>query len=200
MEKRVLLAFSGKMCTGKDTSANIWISRYCKYLNDINDPSTTTVRDYKRIAFADGIKDICKTIFGLSDYDVNDQCGKKRFLLDYGKTVREMMQGIGEGLRSNISKDIWVIQTVARVNKILHTMPHHILVTDVRYPNELEALKTRGFTMIKLVRDTGIHDNHPSERNLNDTLFDYVIDNNGTIKELEEKLLQIPEYTITNEE
>ena len=54
--------------------------------------------------------------------------------------------------------------------------------------------------MIKLVRDTGIHDNHPSERNLNDTLFDYVIDNNGTIKELEEKLLQIPEYTITNEE
>ena len=37
MEKRVLLAFAGKMCTGKDTSANIWISRYCKYLNDIND-------------------------------------------------------------------------------------------------------------------------------------------------------------------
>lgn len=201
MEKRVLLAFAGKMCTGKDTSAKIWMSRYYKYLEDINAfYSQTQIRDYNRIAFADGIKDICKTAFGLSDYDVNDQHGKKRLLLEYGKTVREMMQGIGEGLRSAISKDIWVIHTLARINTILHTMPNHILVTDVRYPNELEALKARGFTMIKLVRDTGIRDNHPSERDLNDNLFDYVIDNNGTLEELEEKLLQIPEYTITNEE
>lgn len=191
MEKRILLAFAGKMYTGKDTSADIWSQHYNNY---VENNTLQDYRGYDRIAFADDIKRICKNTFGLTDDDVNTPEGKKRTLSVYGKTVRELLQGIGEGLRNTISPDIWVITTMMKIDRLLANGKTHLLVTDVRYPNELSALKSRGFTVIKLIRDTGIVDAHPSEKDLNDKLFDYVIDNNGTIADLEEKLLQLPEY------
>lgn len=197
MEERVLLAFAGKMYTGKDTAANIWVSRYAKYLRDINAVSTTPTRDYARIAFADGIKSICKQLFNLTNEDVNTPEGKKKSILLYNKTVRELLQGVGEGLRQSISPNIWVYSTMQKIDTILQIEACHILVTDVRYINELNALKSRGFTLIKMVRNTGVVDNHPSEQDLKDELFDYVIDNNGTMEELEQKLLLLPAYNPT---
>lgn len=191
MEKRILLAFAGKMYTGKDTSADIWSQHYNNY---VKNHALQDYRGHNKIAFADDIKRICKNTFGLTDDDVNTPEGKKRTLPVYGKTVRELLQGIGEGLRNAISPDIWVITTMMKIDRLLANGKTHLLVTDVRYPNELSALKSRGFTVIKLIRDTGIVDIHPSEKDLSDKLFDYVIDNNGTIADLEEKLLQLPEY------
>jgi len=199
MEQRILLAFAGKMYTGKDTAANIWVKRYKQYFSDLLDKpqngSGPLIRDYQRLAFADGIKHICKCLFDLSDEDLNTPEGKKKHLLLYGKTVRELLQGVGEGLRQSVSPNIWVFNTVQKIDKIMQFTECNILVTDVRYPNEVAALKSRGFTMVKMMRNTGVEDNHPSERDLNDNLFDYIIDNNGTIEDLEKKLLMIPAYT-----
>lgn len=194
MEQRILLAFSGKMYTGKDTSADIWVKRYLEYaqrMNAMNFP----VRGYQRLAFADGIKQVCKSVFDLTDEDVNTPEGKKKKLEVYGKTVRELLQGIGEGLRQYISQDIWVIRTITQIDKLLNTTDCNILVTDIRYVNELFALKVRGFTTVKLIRDTGITDDHPSEKEIKNEYFDYVIENNGTREELEKKLTDtIPGY------
>ena len=183
MKKRILLAFAGQMYTGKDTSANIWIKHHSAF-------------KYSRIAFANGIKDICKSMLGLSDADVNTPDGKKRFVPEYGKTVREILQGVGEGMRSYVSRDIWVHVTMLKIQKVLELNDTSILVTDVRYPNELKALRNAGFTLIKLKRNTGVIDKHPSEQDLRDELFDYIVDNNGSLEELEEKLLLLPEYAV----
>ena len=191
MEKRVLLAFAGKMYTGKDTSADIWEQQYHQF--DVNWGDTLT-RGFVRAAFASRLKHTCREIFNLTDEDVNTPEGKKRLVEPYGKTVRELLQGVGQALREYISKDIWVTLTLKDLDVVLKTSTSHILVTDVRYPNELAALKSRGFTMIKMIRNTGVVDNHASEQDLNDELFDYIIDNNGTKEDLKAKLLSLPEY------
>ena len=79
------------------------------------------------------------------------------------------------------------------------------IITDMRFPNELKAVKDRGGISIRVDRDNeqvlkdkGIHipkhlitPEHSSETALDNAEFDYTIDNNGTIEELIEKVREI---------
>lgn len=74
------------------------------------------------------------------------------------------------------------------------------IITDVRFPNELDALKDRGGISIRVERNYYEKvgkvllknvDLHPSETALDSATFDYMIDNNGTITELIEKTREI---------
>jgi len=83
-----------------------------------------------------------------------------------------------------------------------HEYPNWI-ITDCRFPNELEAVKNKGGITIKVVRphgytnpDTGEYKEvpisyHSSEIALDDSKFDYTIYNDGTIDELIEKVRSI---------
>jgi hypothetical protein len=70
------------------------------------------------------------------------------------------------------------------------------IITDMRFPNELEAVKSRGGITIRINRisdEAGQYETkeHPSETALDNSEFDYVIDNNGTIVQLIEKVKEI---------
>lgn len=81
------------------------------------------------------------------------------------------------------------------------------IITDVRFPNELKAIKDRKGIVIrinriqtKIVNSKDLTDNltaksyfdqHPSETALDNATFDYTIDNNGTIEELIVKVKEI---------
>lgn len=59
------------------------------------------------------------------------------------------------------------------------------IITDTRFPNELQAIKDRDGICIRIDREaveTG--DTHESERAWRNWNFDYVIDNNGSIEDL----------------
>lgn len=79
------------------------------------------------------------------------------------------------------------------------------IITDLRFPNELDAIKSRGGISIRVNRpydslnqnslmslqrqnDTK---NHLSETKLDNATFDYVIENNGTLEELIERVKEI---------
>ena len=54
------------------------------------------------------------------------------------------------------------------------------VVTDVRFPSEADAIREHGGILIRVNRDTGYVDNHPSETALDDYMdFDYIITNDN---------------------
>jgi adenylate kinase family enzyme len=81
----------------------------------------------KKVSFATKVYDIA--------YDLFDMKIKNR----------ELLQSIGTKMRE-IDEDIW-IKYVLKNNK------NNIIIDDLRYPNELEALKRENFIIIKLELD-----------------------------------------------
>jgi len=71
------------------------------------------------------------------------------------------------------------------------------VITDMRFPNELEAIRSRDGVTIRVNRQgygtsmLALANDHESETALDGATFDYVIDNNSDIQSLIEKVKQI---------
>lgn len=101
-----------------------------------------------------------------------------------------LLQLIGDGFRTIYGQDFWVERTMERVIARVNALPppQVIIVTDMRYPNEMAALRAAGFTCVKISRANRPIDrdpNHPSEVGLIDANFDYEITNDGSLREFE---------------
>ena len=117
------------------------------------------------------------------------------------------MQYVGTNLlRNQLHPEIWVNSlmseykakwvptgdSVAEEDVSLEKKYPNWIITDMRFPNELEAVKKRGGITIRVNRNLEESKNqHESETELDNAEFDYVIDNNGTIEELIEKVREI---------
>jgi hypothetical protein len=107
-------------------------------------------------------------------------------------TPRLVLQLLGtEGGRDVIHPNIWVNATLGNLKE-----DDQVIITDVRFPNEVEGIKNRKGIVIRVVRPSKVSTStHPSETSLNDYKnWDYVIVNDGTLEELEEKVIKMLEY------
>lgn len=116
-------------------------------------------------------------------------------------TVRQLLQELGtEAMRDGLHTNVWVNALFAdfKFAKMSQYNPSHWLITDMRFPNELEAIKERGGITIRVTRDYALRGGpedpknlHPSETALDKETFDYEIVNDGTIEELIGKVRDI---------
>lgn len=120
-------------------------------------------------------------------------------------TPRKILQLLGtEAGRNIIHPNIWVNALMSEYKgiDIVNGMPEewgypNWIITDMRFPNELEAVKAKGGITIRINRhivgtdDLKLEDNHPSETALDNATFDHVIVNDGTIEDLIEKVKTI---------
>lgn len=137
-------------------------------------------------------------------------------------TPRKLLQLLGtEAGRDIIHPNIWVNALFSTYKPISYnSIPNNDslygesyteivypnwVITDMRFPNELKAVKDRGGITIRVNRLRGpltgnrlLHisekeniGQHSSETALDNAEFDYVIDNNGTIEELIRKVKEI---------
>ncbi len=134
-------------------------------------------------------------------------------------TPRLLLQNMGTQIgREILHPDIWVHSLMAEYKSKLSSNnpvddldwePRFIypnfIITDTRFPNELKAVKDREGITIRVNRNPGykwidkqewdLHSKgivpHESETALDDSTFDYEIDNNGTIPELIDKIRNI---------
>ena len=68
------------------------------------------------------------------------------------------------------------------------------VITDVRFPNEAEAVRDHNGWVLKILRpgfDTGVGNDHPSEREVDACAFDYLVRNDRDVPELHAKVRRI---------
>jgi dephospho-CoA kinase len=192
-----LIGVTGLKGSGKDTVAKI-----------IN---TLHQKQYKTKRFADPLKRFVADILGVSVEKLEDREFKETILgkewwiyqnpdtgeiypytdppmfKDHHKliklTPRIFMQLIGTDVGRVIHPQMWVNALFSS-----YTKDSKWIIVDTRFDNEAKAIKDRGGIIIKVERDVGITDTHASEKGISDEYIDIVIDNNGSMEELIEKV------------
>lgn len=171
----MIIGITGHKQNGKDTIAKYLINKH----------------EFIQFSFAEPLKEISKILFGFTDEQVN---GDKKEIIDdfWHLTPRSVLQFMGtEMFRNQISSlipdighDFWI---KILEKKILSLSPNYrnIVISDVRFPNEVEFIKKYNGIMINVFRNNLISiDNHPSEQLIDTLKVDYYIPNNGSINEL----------------
>jgi len=144
----------------------------------------------QKVAFGDPLKQAIHTIFGVepellwgTDQQKNEDTqytageflnliGAARFPFKHKKgsdvlTVREIMQCFGTEIIRRINPRIWVDRTVENIYSIIEQWrPQIIVCEDVRFPEELDAIKEMGGITIGLTRKpkSSAGDKHTSEQ------------------------------------
>jgi hypothetical protein len=138
------------------------------------------------------------------DFVSFDDCVSKKM------TVRYFLQKLGtEAMRDNLHTNVWVNALFSnykpKYSKYIfdldmlsfeemivkrNNFEYHAswCITDVRFPNEFDSIKSRNGILIRINRPGIVQNDHASETSLDNHKFDYVIDNNGTIEDFEKKI------------
>lgn len=105
-------------------------------------------------------------------------------------SIRRLMQVFGTDIVCKYDNTVWVRYTLERfVNKYAGDEYNHLLVTDCRQEHEYKYLKRLGAKFVFIVKDTGIVDEHSTEKGLTPQPGDSIITNEGTLKQLKSKVL-----------
>jgi hypothetical protein len=199
---------------GKNTVGNI-IEKLCL---------TNNGPKFEQKAFAGKLKQIASILTGIPVEKFEDQEFKKSFLnAEWGTvqdiplnsippfadmqfnvmmSVREFIQKLGtEAMRNGLHKNVWVNALFSDISP-----KDNIIITDMRFLNEMEAVVKRNGITIRVVRacsecgKTGHHKmscskqytkEHSSETSLDKAKFNYEIINDAGIPELIEKVRKI---------
>lgn len=146
-----------------------------------------------QFAFAGPLKDACKILFNFSHDQLHDQETKEIQDGRWKKSPREILQWLGtDVLRNQINEDFFVMNMKQRIDD---SKAEYIIVTDVRFPNEAEFIRSLGGKVVKIVRDnkktggkTTKYSSHVTEQGIPDNLVDAIIENNSSIEEFKNNI------------
>lgn len=150
----MIIGLSGYAGVGKDTLA--------KYIVEL-DPS------FEIKKFSGKLKEVASLLTGIPVDNFENQKFKTQELNGWDMTVRELLQKLGtEAIRDGLHEDAWVNALFANYHQ-----GENWVITDMRFPNEYEAVKRFGGKAIRLDRE-GIKpiNYHPSETAIDSFDFD----------------------------
>jgi hypothetical protein len=164
LKKNLIIGLSGKRGVGKSTAADFLIDTH----------------NFKRVSFADKLKETARTFFPFTSVDFSPS-GKEKKYKNYDWTPREFLIHLGQFARFH-DEDYWVKASG------LAAATGKIVIDDVRFPNEVEYLKSVGAKIIRINRfeklnPYGKNLDDPSETSLDGYKgFDYVVEDVQNIK------------------
>lgn len=172
------IALIGKARSGKDTFA----------------ARLVTGHSYTRVAFADPLRAVALA----ADPIVSAESGHFGYLpvrlsqaverdgWEKAKTtlpeVRRTLQSFGQAVR-DVDPDFWLSLALERLD-VAASWSLPVVVTDTRYVNEAQALRARGFTLVRIVRPGAGTREHVSETELDGFPVDVTVANTGTVADL----------------
>lgn len=96
----------------------------------------------KIVSFADSMRDML-TAAGLI---LGDYQSQKNDVLFWDKSYRDILKTLGMAMRNQISKDFWLTITLEKLKTIYEPDPVTIIIDDVRFNNESDAIQVFGST------------------------------------------------------
>lgn len=192
MSAPIIVGISGKLKSGKDAIAARLMEHW----------------DFKRLAFADALKEevlarLPLTLLAIHNlsmhrgeplpctYSQRSECIRSMVYDVKPAGVRELLQEYGTGVRRADDDAYWTKRWSERAAAI-HTP---LVVPDVRFPNECEAIAQLGGVLWRVMRPgTEREREHESETLLDGwRWWDHVIVNDGTLADLNVKVDAIME-------
>jgi hypothetical protein len=164
----MIIGLTGYAQSGKDTLAGMLIG----------------LHKYDNRAFADPIRKLLYETNPLlkSEYRVKglvDVHGWDKIKVDYPE-ARALLQNLGVAARNLFGEDFWVEQALSGLSK-----GDKIVITDVRFPNEADAIKALGGQIWRVKRiGVGAVNNHESETAMDGYQVDQIFVNNGSVEDL----------------
>jgi hypothetical protein len=170
--------FAGAAGSGKDTAAKYLIEHH----------------GFVRVAFADRLKSMLLVGLGLNPADYDTPEKKSAMIPWLGCTYRKAAQTLGtEWGRLHINLDLWPMLALRDVEVALQNHPG-VVITDVRFPNEQQALRRIGAQLIHIVRPelssslSGTEQAHISEKALEVLPGDEIVFNDSLVGRLHEEM------------
>lgn len=205
----MIVGLLGYIGSGKGTVASLLVNNY----------------NFRQDSFASSLKDACSTIFdwprNLLEGDTSESREWREIVDPWWSeklgisnfSPRLALQLIGTNvLRDNFNQDIWFLTLENRIRK---NPDQNVVISDVRFPNEIEFIRKQGGILIKINRgpepvwyETALlankgnsiakdamtktySDAHYSEWAWIGSKIDYEVDNNSTIENLNVRINNI---------
>lgn len=185
------IAITGQANTGKNTLSRMLVKELRKTKGNYLGASY--------LAFADPIKEMVSVMF--PQIPKKHLYGSSEFRKEIIKgaidkdgnplTIRQLLIDLGTEMGRKYKESIWLDNFDERIKELPTKI---VIVTDVRFKNEFDHLKDKGFYQIRLYRQTDTVINHISETqqgSIPDSAYDYVLFNNAGLKELKNKVTEI---------
>lgn len=195
-----IIALGHRRGVGKDTAAECLIKQ-----------------GWIQISFAGPLKETMSKLYNIPLKYFTEQEYKEKELYYWNKTPRELLIWFGSevirkndpehwikalhlrllnellGASSNINDALGEEIKWAKENKINYIeetvyCPKGFVITDLRFPNEMQYLKSIGAITVKVTREGIIEHNDIADSSLKNHTFDFEIKNNGTKEELWDSL------------
>lgn len=167
-----IISFSGYQGSGKDTFADY----LCKEYN------------YKRLAFADTMKDMCSRYYKVPRHYFDDRTLKETIYPEHGITPRDMCINLGSYMRS-IDDNTFINAVISQIE-----LGCNYVISDCRKLQERDTLREKfnnNYISVYIKRFTDAPSNHPLEHEIKPWHCDYVLDNTNSpvnFKKLDEFL------------
>lgn len=157
-KKLTLIGLCGKAQVGKDTTADYLVRTY----------------GFKKMALADYLKQVAE----LGGWNGLKDTAGRTYLQHLGDVMREY------------DKDIFIKEMLSRIYTYTETCDQFktepkVVISDVRLPQEIEAINEIGGRLWLIKRETGLNHTHITELlDENSYPFDTVLDNGGSFEQL----------------
>lgn len=167
----MIIGITGLAGAGKDTVGSYLVTNF----------------DFTRYGFADKLKELALQANPYI-YEAKLQLADLVSEVGWDKaknecySVRQLLQGIGHGARLVFNDSFWIDQ-VLKID-----LPDKVVITDVRYANEFDAVREAGGKIIRVLRDVELVNNHITEVGHKDIPVDYHLDNNSSRRELYQQI------------
>ena len=171
----MIIGLSGYAQSGKDSTAELLCLNY----------------GYTRVAFADPMRQALMTINPRLDSITRVSDMVEDYGWDTAKRnpeVRRLLQVLGTDFgRKMLGDDVWINIALSGIKS-----EDKIVISDVRYPNEAEAIKKLSGSLWRINRHNHSAVNgHTSEHAMDNYMFNHVIYNDGTLDDLSDEVFML---------